>query len=111
MVGASGAVAGVLGAYIVLHPHSRIYCLVILLVFITTMNLPAWVVLGYWFLLELLRGVVSLGPQAATGGVAYGAHVGGFAAGWLLIRLLRGGPPRREPLREYYDRPENTEWR
>jgi membrane associated rhomboid family serine protease len=111
MVGASGAVAGVLGAYIVLHPHSRVYCLLILLVFITTVTLPAWIVLGYWFVLELLRSLVSLGPEAPGGGVAYGAHVGGFIAGWLLVRIMGASRGGGEPLRRYYSRSENVDWR
>jgi membrane associated rhomboid family serine protease len=84
MVGASGAISGVMGAYIVLYPRVRVYCLVVIVIFVTTVALPAWVMLGYWMLLQLLGG---LGP-AAGGGVAFWAHVGGFAAGALLIKLF-----------------------
>lgn len=87
MVGASGAVAGVLGAYLVLFPRSRVYCLVPIVFVLTTMELPAKVVLGFWFVLELVRGLTALGVERA-GGVAYAAHVGGFIVGVVLGRLL-----------------------
>jgi membrane associated rhomboid family serine protease len=83
MVGASGAISGVMGAYIVLYPRVRVYSLVIIFFFVTTIALPAWVMLGYWMLLQLLGG---LGGSAAGGGVAFWAHVGGFTAGVLLIK-------------------------
>src|SRR5207237_3143718 len=79
-IGASGAIAGVLGAYIVLYPRARVRTLVFLFL-IFFLDLPAYVLLGIWFLLQLLQGV---GPAATNGGVAYMAHVGGFIAGILL---------------------------
>jgi membrane associated rhomboid family serine protease len=86
MVGASGAIAGVLGGYIVLYPHARIRCLWILIVFITTVRIPAWVLLGLWFLSQFLTPLNS--------GVAWVAHVGGFLAGLLLVKLfVRAEPP------------------
>jgi membrane associated rhomboid family serine protease len=85
MVGASGAISGVMGAYIVLYPRVRVYSLVIIFVFVTTISLPAWAMLGYWIVLQLLGG---LGGPEAGGGVAFWAHLGGFAAGVLLIRAF-----------------------
>jgi membrane associated rhomboid family serine protease len=85
MVGASGAISGVMGAYIVLYPRVRVYSLVIIFFFVTTIALPAWVMLGYWMLLQLLGG---LGGSAAGGGVAFWAHVGGFAAGVVFIKFF-----------------------
>ena len=84
MVGASGAIAGVLGAYYVKFPHSRVYCLVFFF-FITVVMLPASLVLVLWFLLQVLQSLHSIGG-AGPGGVAVFAHIGGFLAGWLLIR-------------------------
>jgi membrane associated rhomboid family serine protease len=92
-VGASGAIAGVLGSYIVLFPRARIHTLVIFF-FITVVELPASVVLGVWFVLQLFSGVGGMGTDV-SGGVAYWAHVGGFAFGaavtWLFFRS-RGRP-------------------
>jgi membrane associated rhomboid family serine protease len=85
MVGASGAISGVMGAYIVLYPRVRVYSLVIIFFFVTTIALPAWVMLGYWMLLQLLG---TLSSPAAGGGVAFWAHVGGFAAGVVLIKFF-----------------------
>jgi len=86
MVGASGAISGVMGAYVVLYPRVKVYCLLPLGFFITTVALPAWMMLGYWMLLQFLGGVQSL--AAEEGGVAFWAHVGGFAAGVVLIKLF-----------------------
>ena len=96
MVGASGAIAGVLGAYIVLYPRAPITVLnppplsFFIGFFIVV---PAWFVIGAWFVVQLLSGVGSLG-QAEAGGVAFFAHVGGFLAGLLLVRPLQKGRPR-----------------
>ena len=87
MVGASGAISGVLGAYLLLYPQVRVHTLIILPIYITTVALPAWVMLGYWALLQLLSGLGSL-TQVEQGGVAFFAHVGGFAAGLLLVRVF-----------------------
>jgi membrane associated rhomboid family serine protease len=95
MVGASGAIAAVLGAYIVLYPHARVYTLVPL--FFGIVPVPAVVYLGFWFVLQLLSGAASLG-MTEQGGVAFFAHVGGFVAGLALVKLLdRGGPARLPP--------------
>ena len=85
MVGASGAISGVLGAYILLYPRVRVHTLLPLGFFVTTVALPAYVMLGYWFVLQLVLGLA--GPRG-TGGVAVWAHVGGFVAGVVLIRLF-----------------------
>lgn len=87
LVGASGAISGVMGAYILLYPKARINTLVFLGFFITTIQLPALVVIGAWFAMQLLLGIGSIGGQG--GGVAYWAHIGGFLAGVILISLLR----------------------
>jgi membrane associated rhomboid family serine protease len=87
MVGASGAISGVLGAYLLLYPRVRVHTLIILPIYITTVALPAWVMLGYWILLQVLSGLASLN-ELEKGGVAFFAHVGGFVAGFLLVRLF-----------------------
>jgi membrane associated rhomboid family serine protease len=87
MVGASGAIGGVMGAYAFLYPHARVLMLLVLGVFVTRASWPAWVVLGYWFVLQILGGLPSL--EAEGGGVAFWAHVGGFVAGLVLCILLR----------------------
>jgi membrane associated rhomboid family serine protease len=87
MVGASGAISGVMGAYVLLYPRVRVHMLVILVIFITRIQVPAYVMLGYWFLLQLLGGAAALGQE--SGGVAFGAHVGGFVAGALLVGLFK----------------------
>jgi len=87
-IGASGAIAGVLGVYLVLYPVNRVRTL-ILLFFVRYVELPAWLVLGFWFVLQLFDGVASIGTRS-QGGVAYFAHVGGFAVGLLVGWLVRG---------------------
>ncbi len=87
MVGASGAIGGVMGAYILLFPRVHVHLLIILGFYITTIAVPAVFMLGYWFLLQLLGGFSSM--QASGGGVAFWAHVGGFAAGAALVLLFR----------------------
>ncbi|MDO8589526.1 MAG: rhomboid family intramembrane serine protease [Armatimonadota bacterium] len=89
-VGASGAVAAVLGAYLVLFPTARIICLVILGFLITTVAVPAIVVLLIWIALQIVSVSVVGGPGAMSGGVAYWAHIGGFFAGVIMIYLLGG---------------------
>ena len=93
-IGASGAIAGVLGAYLLMFPYSRITTLVIFY-FITAVRVPAVLVLGFWAFLQLFNGVGSLGAMQ-SGGVAYWAHLGGFAAGVLAVALYR--LIRREPV-------------
>lgn len=93
-VGASGAIAGVMGAYFVLYPKARVLTLVPFF-FIFFVHLPAWVVLGYWFLAQFLTGAatsITMTANSARGGVAVWAHVGGFLTGLLLIKLLPHRP-------------------
>jgi membrane associated rhomboid family serine protease len=93
-IGASGAIAGVLGAYLILHPGARIVTLVFLGFFFTTVEVPAIVFLPIWFLIQFFSGVASLGAPGDAGGVAWFAHIGGFVAGPLLLFLLGGGRRR-----------------
>ena len=86
MVGASGAISGVMGAYLILFPTVRVYVLVPIIIFITSIALPAWVILGYWFLIQFISGMVA--SRDDMGGVAFWAHVGGFVAGIVLIKFF-----------------------
>ena len=87
-IGASGAVAGVLGGYLVLFPTARVLTLVPFF-FLILANLPAWLILLYWFVIQFFSGAMSLGAgRGEAGGVAWWAHVGGFVLGALLVRLL-----------------------
>jgi membrane associated rhomboid family serine protease len=90
-LGASGAISGVLGGYIVLFPTSRVR--VIMMRIIT--DVPAYVALGIWFVFQLISGMGILGDDSQSGGVAYAAHVGGFAAGLLLVKLFATNVPER----------------
>ena len=92
-VGASGAISGLLGAYIVLFPRAHVLSIVPLFFYITTVRLPAFVVLGIWFVSQFFIGT----GQQAGGGVAWMAHVGGFVAGAVLIWIFAIGRPRRRP--------------
>jgi membrane associated rhomboid family serine protease len=95
MVGASGAIAGVMGAYFVLYPYSRVLTAVFLVVFFDIIEIPAVFFLGLWFLLQLLSGVGSLaGGTPAAGGIAFWAHIGGFAAGAMIGLTLRSRDKR-----------------
>jgi membrane associated rhomboid family serine protease len=88
-VGASGAIAAVLGGYAVLYPRARVVTLILIIIFFTIVELPALVVLGLWFLLQVFYGAAELGqPVGGSGGVAYFAHIGGFLFGLLLIKLF-----------------------
>jgi membrane associated rhomboid family serine protease len=96
-VGASGAIAAVLGAYLIIYPRSRIYTVLILGFFIRLTMVPAVLLLGFWFLLQLFQGVATLGGPD-VGGVAFFAHIGGFVAGLILARLFQA---RREKTRDW----------
>jgi rhomboid family protein len=87
MIGASGAISGVMGGYIVLYPRVRVHMLIFLVVFITRIVVPAYLMLGYWFLLQLLSSIPSLSSE--TGGTAFFAHAGGFLAGMILVLVFR----------------------
>ena len=96
MLGASGAIAGVMGAYFVLYPQSRVLTAIFIFFFFDLVEIPAIFFLGIWFLMQLLSGVGSLGAtSAAAGGVAFWAHVGGFGAGAFVGLLLRARGRRR----------------
>jgi len=86
MVGASGAISGVMGGYLILFPNVRVFCLLILGFFVTSVALPAWTMLFYWFLIQFVSGLVAFGGD--VGGVAFWAHVGGFVAGIILVKLF-----------------------
>jgi len=94
-VGASGAIAGVMGAYVVKFPKARIVTLVPIFIFLTTMEIPAYVMLLYWFAIQFFSGIGSIGySNISGGGVAWFAHVGGFVAGAALVFLLGKRQPR-----------------
>ena len=86
MIGASGAISGVLGAYLLLHPRARILVIIPIGILIYSPWIAAYWVLGFWFVLQLVNSVISTGE---TGGVAYGAHLGGFVAGMVLIPFFK----------------------
>jgi membrane associated rhomboid family serine protease len=89
-IGASGAISGVLGAYIIMFPRARVLTLIPIFIFIQLAELPAYILLGFWFVLQFFNGVLSLGYEAAgMGGVAWWAHVGGFVGGLLFVFPFR----------------------
>jgi membrane associated rhomboid family serine protease len=92
-LGASGAISGVLGAYLVLFPRNRVHAVF----FFRVIAIPAFVALGLWIVLQFVNGFGAIAATEQTGGVAYGAHVGGFAAGAVLALLLRGLLPESRP--------------
>jgi membrane associated rhomboid family serine protease len=94
MIGASGAVSGVLGAYLLLFPYARVLTLITFGFFIRFVHVPAILVLGFWIVVQFLNGALTLGAgHGAGGGVAWFAHIGGFVAGLALLFMLR---PRRD---------------
>jgi membrane associated rhomboid family serine protease len=98
-LGASGAIAAVLGGYIVLYPRARILSLVLVIFFVTIVEVPAVLLLGFWFVVQVYFGAAGLASPVGSGeGVAYFAHVGGFAFGLLLIRLFIRGRWRKPTL-------------
>ncbi len=105
-IGASGAIAGILGAYIMLYPRARVLTLIPLFFFVRFVYLPAGLILGYWFLIQVLSG--SMAGRQDAGGVAFWAHIGGFVAGMLLVGLFKKkevrffNPPRHQ-VEAYYD--------
>jgi len=88
MLGASGAIAGVLGAYLLIYPFANVHVLVLIIIVVRFITVPAWIMLGLWFGLQLVSGLLSETGTGA-GGVAFWAHVGGFVAGVVLLILLR----------------------
>jgi membrane associated rhomboid family serine protease len=106
IIGASGAIAAVLGAYLILYPRARVLSLIFLGFFAQLIQVPAILVLGFWFVLQLFSGLMSLGAAGADGGVAVFAHIGGFLFGvavGLVVRALSptGGGRRTGPLDEF----------
>ena len=101
IIGASGAVAGVMGAYFVLYPQSRVLTAVFVVVFMDLIEIPAIFFLGIWFLMQLLSGVGSIGVDTAEAGVAFWAHVAGFAAGAALGGIWRVAEPGEKKGWEY----------
>jgi membrane associated rhomboid family serine protease len=100
LVGASGAIAAALGFYIVLYPGAKILSLIFLGFLVQLVEVPALIVLGYWFVIQLVSGFASFGAETAQGGVAFFAHIGGFVLGAvvaLLVRLAGSGTGRRGP--------------
>jgi membrane associated rhomboid family serine protease len=104
-IGASGAIAGVLGAYLLLYPRARVLTLVVWIFFIRLLYIPAGFILGFWFLLQLMNN--GAGGSQSSGGVAIWAHIGGFIAGLALVGLFKKknvrffNPPRYSPERYY----------
>jgi membrane associated rhomboid family serine protease len=100
MVGASGAIAGILGAYLLLHPIANVRCFVWIVIFFRIVNVPAWMMLGLWFAMQLVSGLMATPGRP---GVAFWAHVGGFVTGLLLVAVVRPSgvlllqPPRSRP--------------
>lgn len=95
-IGASGAISGIMGAYLLRFPQSRVHTLLFFFVFATTMEVPAILMIGYWFVVQLFSGFGSLAASGAPkGGTAWFAHIGGFVTGMILIRLMPTRPSWR----------------
>ncbi len=99
IIGASGAIAGVMGAYMVKFPHARILTLIPIFFIVTFQEIPAFLILVYWFVIQFFSGVGSIASAHQGGGVAWFAHIGGFLAGMVLIQFMR----TRERYRRRYD--------
>ncbi len=102
MVGASGAISGILGSYLVLFPRSRVLTLVFLFYFIRLIELPAVILLGFWFIIQIFSGAGSLAVRD-SGGVAWFAHIGGFIIGWILTRFYFKYLPPYGFRRDFFD--------
>ncbi len=99
MIGASGAVSGILGAYLLLFPRARVHMLIFLGFFVHVVRLPAFLVIGFWIVIQFINGLISKG-MAGHAGIAWFAHIGGFVFGILMIKLfLKTNKPRRKKLR------------
>ena len=94
MIGASGAVSGVLGAYLILFPYATVLTLVMFIFFIRLIRIPALIVLGFWIVVQFLNGLGSFQRATGEGGVAWFAHIGGFLAGIVILLIIR---PRAKP--------------
>lgn len=116
-VGASGAIAGVLGAYFLLFPHAKVVVVLPIIIYPLFFSVPAIVYLGFWFLSQIFSGFGSLAGPSEVGGVAWWAHIGGFLTGMLLVRAFLPAEPKRHPwqLDEYgpeaaWRKPERLRW-
>lgn len=87
LIGASGAIAGVLGAYLILYPRAKVFTLIFLFIFIQVIPIPAVIFLGLWFVMQIFSGIAGLTEQTGQG-VAFWAHIGGFIAGLLLVKIF-----------------------
>jgi membrane associated rhomboid family serine protease len=96
--GASGAIAGVMGAYIVMFPRAQILTLILIIIFPVFVNVPAFLFLGFWFLIQLFSGTLTFASHGSAGGVAWWAHVGGFATGVMLLPLFKNRKLARRKL-------------
>lgn len=103
-IGASGAIAGVLGAYLVLYPFARVSTLIPIFFFATMAQIPAIILIGWWFVQQFLYGIATL-SETASGGVAFWAHIGGFVAGVILILPFIGRARKRRAPTYYFDSP------
>ncbi len=103
LLGASGAIAGVLGAYLLLFPKARVVVLIPIFFFIEMARVPAAFVIGFWFLMQVVQGLGAISPEATAGGVAWWAHIGGFVAGLVLV-LPAWLAERRESRRKEEER-------
>jgi rhomboid family protein len=108
MVGASGAISGVMGAYLVLYPRVRVFVMVPLGLLLTSVALPAWTMLLYWVGIQVLSGLLASGGEPG-GGVAFWAHVGGFVAGIVLVKLF-ALPDAVAAHKSHHWRPERLRW-
>ncbi len=108
-VGASGAIAGVLGAYLVLFPFARIRLLIPIFIIFWTIQLPALLVIGWWFVQQFFYGIGTL-DEAAIGGVAFWAHIGGFVAGMIMILPFLGRARQRRRAPVYYTTYDQANW-
>jgi len=109
MVGASGAISGVMGAYLVLFPRVRVYTIVPLGFFMQTFALPAWVMLIYWMVLQIFGGLSSIVAEGG-GGVAFWAHIGGFVAGVVLVKLFERPHRVAEHLAHHWRPHQTSRW-
>ena len=110
-VGASGAIAGVMGAYLLLFPHARVATLIPIFFFIQVAHLPAVLFLGFWFLSQVFSGAISLASSDPNaGGVAWWAHIGGFVIGALWALVLRRRTPIRQRQRSYRYYNDDNDW-
>ncbi len=100
-IGASGAIAGVMGAYFVFYPRARVLTL-LPIIFLPIVLIPAWVYLGYWLFMQFIVGIGSIAAGGSFGGIAWWAHVGGFGAGYLFARRMSRKNSRRRYYRDEY---------